>query len=208
LKSGGGNVCSDGILGNTLLSIYPFVIVKLFKRRRSFVTNLFSSSPCSHYVCHKHQNEFTEKRMECILCNQTHNIPEDGWQVDLMVQDLIQSFKVLIDNIKKDETYNELKNLINDYQGVLDRYKFAEENRKQFIEDHHSNLSQMVDLRREKLNQEIAKISNKLIDRINNEKEKCIEQMSRTEKRKDVDFESEREEIIKWKKEVEEFEYN
>jgi WD40 repeat protein len=130
--------------------------------------------PCNIYICQKHHDGFKEKQIICSVCYQPHIIPKKGCQVDSTMQDFINSLQMIFKNISKDERYNKLKELLNNYEDVFEDYKFVEENQTQEIDDYFSDLIRKVDLRRETLKQEIDQISESLINRLNMEKEECM----------------------------------
>jgi len=161
--------------------------------------------PCDKYICKAHENEYADRKMKCILCNQIHPIPEKGWQIEVMVQNLVNQLKTMHLNVSQDKSYKELREKINTFENELEVYKIKAENSAQMIEEYFSNLISQVDLRSEILKQEIDIISEHLKNKLNEEKDKCIKQskVSRTNK---MDIIKEKEKIEKSKKVMNSFE--
>ena len=72
--------------------------------------------PCNNYICKAHENEFEDGKMVCILCNQIHSIPEQGWKIDDNMQSMVDHLKAIHKNIVEDKNYKELKERINIYE--------------------------------------------------------------------------------------------
>ena len=149
--------------------------------------------PCDNYICKAHENELIQT--ECILCYQKHSVPENGWKIDQIMQNMVNHIKTTQSNICKDPNYKELSELVRIYENELESYKVKVENPTHMIEEYYSELVNKIDLRSEILKSQIDETSKRFKEKINKEKELCKAHLSQRNKSNEVNIIEEKEKL-------------
>ena len=76
------------------------------------------------------------KQRQCILCSQVHTVPENGWEIDSVMENLVTLQK----NIYEDRNYKELVEQVKIYENELESYQVNVENPTKMIDEIYSEL--------------------------------------------------------------------
>jgi len=132
--------------------------------------------PCGKTICKAHSEEISKDK--CILCNKTHKIPEDGFLINELVQNIIENKLHTLDL-----NFDQFKNSREIIENLNKRLKEIEAIRNDpdnFIAEYFYELNRQVDLRREKLFQEIQQYSDELIQKIDVLRQECLNNSKNT----------------------------
>jgi ubiquitin len=144
--------------------------------------------PCGKYICKAHENEW--ERRECILCSPTHSIPENGWEIDKKVQDMVNLIKTTQSNLSQYLYYKEAVELVKNYE--FERYKL---NPTYLIDEYYSELMIDVDSRYEILKKQLYETTQRFKEKINEEKELCKARLSNLS----IYIKEENEKMVRWR---------
>ena len=144
--------------------------------------------PCGQSICQHHMNTFNDK-FKCIFCDDVHQIPMDGFEINQKINKLMNSYYET-DALRKEikESFDELNNLISDYE------KISPEG---FICDHIREMINDVDIHREELIKEIQEKSNEIIKKLKAKEDECSKNASKSAKINLEQFKSN--ELATWK---------
>jgi hypothetical protein len=142
------------------------------------------SFPCDHTICQKHVDALINNfRLNCPVCNQSHNVPAGGFPVNEMTRQLLKLNDLnLVQSVSpfQKETLDNMKHL--DVAINNDLNKWLDVN-KQCIIDYNSNFINQIDLKREKLHKQVNDSSEKLIQEVNEHKKKYLEDLANIKRR-------------------------
>lgn len=168
--------------------------------------------PCYNTTCENHINELfykkldeinnndeskTVNKIECLYCEQIHDVPINGFIENDMAKDIIESSSHLNDAEKQiklelDEIYAELNNYISDFLNSQPQLEL-------FTYEYFFDIKTKIDIHREMLKLKIDTIADKMINQINEQKEKCEQLIKRFQLDNDL---LKRENLIKLKNDL------
>lgn len=148
---------------------------------------------CSSCVASIHVNN---SKFECIVCNKTHTMPEEGLPTNKKLLTLISMHP---DEVYRGKTAEKLKQSLKEMKKRTKSLLFAAENGIDFIKEYCLNLRNEVQLATEKFIQQINEYSDEFIKEINEYEIGCIK--SYTETKQET-----KDELINITKELEHFE--
>jgi len=152
--------------------------------------------PCDHSICQKHIDSLKGESSElnCPICDESHSVPEGGFRVNETIKKLIKSdVHKLVQNLSPfhKEALDELKHLesaCSDFQNCLN-------SSEQSVIDYHDKMINEIDLRKEILQKQLNDSTEKLIQEVNEHKQKCLDELG-TIKNRESENEKRLEEII------------
>ena len=135
--------------------------------------------PCGHSICKHHVDQFlkdksndTENRkIECLVCQRFHKISESyEFSPNKTIESLLE---MNFEKIKLSEEYNSALDKCNIFGVLLDKFNKIKNDPELRINTVISELKNKVDLRREKMKQEIDEEALKMIDELNEYEKEC-----------------------------------
>ena len=120
--------------------------------------------PCCKNVCQNHIiKQITESNQQfykCGCCNQNHQVPQDGFNLNETLIDVINL------NLHLDEKTRSAKMLLNDLDQVNNDIELINKDPENFIYSYFSNEKNKIDLKRDTLISRINDISDEMINKI------------------------------------------
>ena len=128
---------------------------------------------CGNTLCRQHLDEF-EIKFKCPFCHKQHSVPEDGFFVNESIEQEIERF-YQSDPLRKKvkESLIKLNDIIYDYEKI---------DPECYVFDYIGEIVNRIDLHREELIEEIAKIIEKIIMSLNMKKEEYKSNSTKLEK--------------------------
>ena len=135
--------------------------------------------PCGHSICKHHvddvindiSNDIENKNIECQICQRFHKISEsDEFAPNKTIESLLEKNMAKIDLGEEYKSAREKCKIFGDLLETLNKIKNDPELR---INTVISELKNKVDLRREKMKQEIDEEALKIIDKLNEYQKEC-----------------------------------
>lgn len=131
--------------------------------------------PCGHSICKHHVDEVEEisnkrRKIECDNCNETHEIPHNGFVPNRALEHLM---KLKIDKLDLGEEYNSAFEKFSLFADLLEYFNRVKNDPEMKIHTLLSDLRNKVDLRREVLKDEIDKKALEMIEKINEYEKDC-----------------------------------
>ena len=132
--------------------------------------------PCGHSICQKHISSSDIKKLKCDTCNKVHLVPEEGFQINLKLSNIINY------NLHLNGKHKEVKEMFDKLNiDILNIKKSELANPDVYLNDYFSNLKTQVDVHRDELIKEIKSKSDELIRKLNELQEECKENKSKLE---------------------------
>jgi hypothetical protein len=125
--------------------------------------------PCGETICKHHVNEL-EKKYHCDSCGENHPIPKKGFQVNKIVEDMLQS---KISSLHFGEEYQSAADALNSLEDLLKNCHLLRQDLNSEIDEVINDLKGNIDLKREQLKLEIDKEADKLIRQVDDYKNEC-----------------------------------
>jgi len=126
--------------------------------------------PCGETICKEHVEEIGSQK--CSLCGDLHQIPEGGFMVNQIVQNMLEAqLNTLAYNF---DQFNDSKKLIDNLNRSLKEIEGIRNDPENFISEYFCELNRQVDLRRDELFVEIQEYSDELIENINVLRQECL----------------------------------
>ncbi len=137
----------------------------------SFCKNTFREPvilPCFEIICKcdLDQIRIDRKTVCCPFCDQNHSEPENGFQIDKRIAELI---KLEVNKLDFGKTFNNGKRLLSDLEERINELDKLIESPQNYLTEYFSNLKTKSDSRREFL----FMVINEHFDQINAEISKC-----------------------------------
>ena len=128
--------------------------------------------PCGHNICNQHQIEAIgiKHELTCLCCHASHLIPESGFPVNLVVEQLL---KMQLDQIDMGEEHKNASKSIQELESVTETLKKLKENPENEIYETISALKNQVDLDREVLKNKIDEEADRLIKELDEYEKEC-----------------------------------
>jgi hypothetical protein len=136
--------------------------------------------PClCAYICNSHIDDLLKRKktsIRCQLCDTTVEIPKNGFEICLVVQNFIKNNGHLNLNDKKYKT--ELENSLQKIENLYNDFKFKSREFSLFKYDQYEDLRRNIDIRRESLIEKINIISQQMISRVEASEDKSNKMIS------------------------------
>jgi WD40 repeat protein len=140
--------------------------------------------PCCNYICETHLDELKSKlepdMIDCHICKQTHQIPENGFEKSANLIDVINSNVHLYDEERK--TLKNFEKSLNDLENLVESLDQKHPETEIYIFNLISKVKNQIDLDVEKLKARIDDVASKLLSRIKSFEKKCYEVLQKIEK--------------------------
>ena len=122
--------------------------------------------PCGHSICKRHEKN-ENRTVECIKCNESFEIPINGFASNRDLESLLESDLNIYDE------YNSYFNSFTQFQELLEHFNRVKNDPELRIHSVLSDFRNKVDLKREELKQNIEKEALKMIEKINEFEIEC-----------------------------------
>ena len=148
--------------------------------------------PCGNSICKHHLEQIEQSddtKYNCFFCLEQHEIPKNGFGVNIALMKMIQNFYEL-DPIRKIiiKSFNELNDSVNEYNSL---------DSDVYIYDYFAEIRNKVDLHREELIEEITERSEKIILQLNMKEQKCKSNAAKIAK-----IDKNYDKLASWKREI------
>jgi hypothetical protein len=118
--------------------------------------------PCGNTVCKIHSSEISQDK--CFLCNKNHSVPEDGFQINTLIQEQLNAqLHTLNHNFSQ---FNESRKIIDALNKEFNEIESIHKDPENYISEHCYELNRQVDLKRETMIKDIHEHSDSLIQKI------------------------------------------
>ena len=129
--------------------------------------------PCSHTICKKHEKEcahFNENEISCPQCNKAHKIPENGFLVNYLAENLI---KYKFDRLEL-KAEQKLAVESSEYlKEIIDEFKRIRANPELEITEAIGEIRNKIDLHREEAKKKIDDDAIELVRELDEYEAKC-----------------------------------
>jgi WD40 repeat protein len=145
---------------------------------------------CGISVCKAHvddilnENNIKNGRFNCKMCNNSHEVPLDGFIINRNLNKFFDDDSHLPDKQKQ------VKNLYAEFETTINNLKKLIENPSNYLHDYTSELKRQVDLHREELKAKIDDIALDIISKIDNLMEECKKDLDKFERIDIAQFEN------------------
>ena len=130
--------------------------------------------PCGNNVCQSHlQMHLGKEQFRCQLCGDEHHVPKKGFQINKNIQRGLEM--ELHKAFGSNPAFEECKSHIENAAKVIRQLEVLRDSPEGYIYDYFEEVKRQVDLRREKLKNEIDLASDQMIDRIERTRAECIQ---------------------------------
>ena len=129
---------------------------------------------CGNNVCQSHlQIHLGKEQFWCQLCGDEHHVPKKGFQINKNIQRGLEM--ELHKAFGSNPVFEECKSHIENAAKVIRQLEVLRDSPEGYIHDYFEEVKRQVDLRREKLKNEIDLASDQMIDRIERTRAECIQ---------------------------------
>ena len=121
---------------------------------------------CGSTICKEHIDNYDyEHTFKCLICDEEHTVPENGYQINKTLLKIINS-GLHLNEIQRStiESFKKLDSILNQYNSI---------DSETMIYDYFFNIRNKVDLHRERLIEEINERSNDIINELNMLEKEC-----------------------------------
>jgi hypothetical protein len=144
--------------------------------------------PCFNTMCQHHINEIEQelaltsekKTFKCEFCDEHHDIPDEGFKFNSEVNRILKLNQHL--NERQKEARQSLTNL----EKSIDEFFELAKDPETFLYEHISELTNQIDLTREKLKEKIDLISEEMLAKINEWHSECKFNLRKANETKDL----------------------
>lgn len=140
------------------------------------IMNLPVFLPCGHTICKHHADKAIENKetnIKCKLCDKLIEIPVNGFVPNRFVESLLNEMKNAALEEKSKSGYDLAIETVNSFEELLEEFNRIQNDPEMKIHSVINELRNKVDLRREKLKQNIDRNALTLIDRIDEFEKEC-----------------------------------
>ena len=134
--------------------------------------------PCTDNICKKHVSEQTNGVIRCEKCGDENQIPNNGFQPNILLQLIIESGIV---NLDFGNVYKEAKKSCESFGDSLKEFEVLHKDPQFLTYEKISELKNKVQLKREELKLIIDQEAKKLIDKLEEYERQCKEYLSSNE---------------------------
>jgi len=114
-----------------------------------------------------------KEQFRCQLCGDEHQVPKKGFQINKNIQ---RGLKMELHKaFGSNPAFEECKSHIENASKVIRQLEVLRDSPEGYIHDYFEEVKRQVDLRREKLKNEIDLSSDQMIDRIERTRAECIQ---------------------------------
>ena len=178
-------------------AFYPIICITCEK-----ILNRPVLLPCGHSICQVHVDEAKSEHrdlIKCFSCTESHAIPERGFT-------LIKNLEALIENkihsLDLGEDYHKPYKLRSEFERFIELFERIKNQPENRIHDYISGVKNRIDLKREKLKNEIDQTFLSMIEKLDEFENQCIANLDWFKLRFDDNLD---EKLNKWKITCEQF---